>query len=91
MPPKALVVVFGTTLFVCWLWAAYNWIRSLGHLKPGISVSTMLLNGIKAFDADNFTEEGRPYVRSFVRGAMGSFLCVLAAFAVAAVTLVKQG
>ena len=63
----------------------------MGHLKPGISVSTMLLNGIKSFDPDNFTEEGRPYVRSFVRGAMGFFLCALAAFAVAALTVLKQG
>jgi hypothetical protein len=76
-----VVAAIGGAAALSWLYTVFHWIRALGHRKPEIGLSTLLLNGMKSFDADNFTEAGQVHVRAMVRGFMVFFACIFAGIA----------
>ena len=61
---------------ITWLVAVISWIRSLQHLAEGVTVSTMLFNGVKSFDSDNFTPEGQKHQKRFLKAAGGFLICI---------------
>jgi len=74
-----VAAVFGALAFVAWLVAAVSWVLALGHRAEGVSLGTLLMNGIKAFDPASFTEAGQVHQRRFVRAFGAFFLFVFLA------------
>jgi len=79
-----ITIVFGVAAFGAWLSALVHGVWSLAHLSGKNSLGQMLFNGIRWFDADNFTPRGQQLQRRFVQSFAGFFLCVLGLIAAAA-------
>lgn len=71
------VRVWGAIAAAAWLFAVANWVLALGHRAEGVSLSTLLLQGQKSFDSENFTGPGKGYQRRFMLGLGVFFLCVV--------------
>lgn len=82
-----LVVIPAVLAFACWMSAFVHWLLLFGHLRPGVSAMKLVLSGISAFDADNFTEAGHPVQRRMLYSFLGFFLCAVGAGLVGAVVL----
>jgi hypothetical protein len=88
---NVLGAVVGIGALLSWLYAVYHWFKALGHRRPDIALSAMLLHGMKAFDGANFTEQGQPHVRGFIRGFGAFFVCILAGMGVVFIKIAEQG
>jgi hypothetical protein len=86
-----LAAVVGVGAILSWLYVFVHWLKALGHRRPDISISSMLVNGMKAFDGNNFTEAGQAHVRAMTRGFIAFFLCLFLGIAVAALKISQQG
>lgn len=74
-----VIIAIPYVLAACaWLIAMASWVLAVGHRKPEVKLTTLLLAGYKSFDADNFTPEGQRHQRRFVLAFAGFFLCVVA-------------
>jgi hypothetical protein len=51
----------------------YHWLNALGHRKQHISLVKLLVNGLAAFDNENFKESGHRHVRGLTHGMLAFF------------------
>jgi hypothetical protein len=87
---EILGAIVGLLAFASWLYATSHWVRALKHRRPDVSLSTLLLHGMKSFDPGNFEPTGHPHVRAMTRGFMAFFLCLFAGFGVVALAIATQ-
>ncbi len=76
---------------LCWFVAAVSWIRALGHLAEGVTIGAMIFAGVKAFDPQSFTPQGRVHQTRFLKAFVGFFvfLFISAAVGIAAEQLTR--
>jgi hypothetical protein len=77
MARGAGVVVF-LVAGIAWLVALVSWVLAVRNRKPDVSLASLLFSGLRAFDATNFTEAGRPHQRRFVIAFASFFAAVIA-------------
>jgi hypothetical protein len=89
-----LATILAALLFwgalLSWLYTLLHWVRALGHRRPDVSLAKLLVNGMASFDEGNFTEAGHVHVRSFRRGFVAFFCCVLLGVVVVVANLARR-
>lgn len=72
------VVIIGLALLAAAAWgsAFTHGIWSLGHLSGKSSLGQMIFNGIRWFDAENFSPRGQVLQKRFGRSFIAFMLCV---------------
>jgi hypothetical protein len=72
------VVVIGFAVFAAaaWVSAFIHGIWSLGHLSGKSSLGQMIFNGIRWFDAENFSPRGQVLQKRFGRSFIAFMFCV---------------
>jgi hypothetical protein len=68
--------IIGACAGIAWLVAVVSWIMALNHRADEVTLGSLLINGIKAFDPASFDEKGRVHQKRFVR-AFGAFFLFL--------------
>lgn len=81
---QAALIAVGIVTATCWLGALVSWLYMLGNLSGRRTLGSMLMNGMAAFDPENFTDAGRVWQRRYVRCFAG-FFAAIAALALLAV------
>ena len=80
------VVIIGVAAITvaCWLVAFGSWVMAVRHRAEGVSLASMLLEGMRMFDSESFTAEGQRYQQWFFR-AFIAFMCCIMLVMVAAI------
>jgi len=81
-----LPILFGIATAGSWLFAAVSWILALRHRIPEQSSLLDLINGMKAFNPDHYTEIGQRHQRHFMMGFAAFFVFMVLTVASMALT-----
>ncbi len=72
-----LPIVFGVAAVGMWLYAVVHWTQALRNRNSEHTTLSHLMNGMKAFDPDNFNAEGQRHQQHFMMGFAGFFVCLV--------------
>ncbi len=66
--------------FVSWMVSMVSWGLAVRHRVEGQTLFSHVFNGTKAFDSDNFKEQGKPHQFRMMCAFAGFFVSVLMGF-----------